>query len=280
MAKPQNLFSSTPWNAPSPLSGHGDVSHVEWHSVETPTDKGEFWVAKADGFYWLHDGSRKIAVAVEKRIYRFYHRGIDKRLEYLTGHYLGGGVVPVPPGAYCIDVGANVGEVALAPADRDACVLAIEPDPYVLPALQANADACGASAAFGSYITVFPGSAGEDDVLSTMYLNTDSADTSAFNETSAEFQAEAAKIDTIVEGRDISRVHLIVGDAEGAEPEVLEGASETLKITDYVSIRASAERNGESTQQACEKILAGAGFDIIYKEEDKFRTLIGKNRLV
>lgn len=274
MGKPQNLFSWTPWDEASPLSGHGDVAHVEWLSVGNPTDKGGFWVAKADGFFWVHDGIRKIAVAVENRIYRFYHRGIDKRLEYLTRHYLGGGVVPVPPGAYCINVGANVGEVALALADREACVLAIEPDPYVLPALEANADA------FGPYIAVFPGAAWKVDGVLPMYLNTDSADTSAFNETSAEFQARAAKIDTIVEGLDIPRVHLIVGDAEGAEPEVLEGASETLKITDYVSIRASAERNGESTQEACEKILTCAGFDIIYKEEEKFRTLIGKNRLV
>ena len=232
--------------------------------------QGKLWVAEANGFYWVYDGKEHIAATTPRRIYRFLYRTLANRLAYLKHSYLPKGIVPPLAGATAINFGANIGEVAILLAKRGMQVFAVEPDPYLLPALHANAKRFG--------FVVVPVAVWNENGPLQLYLKTDSADSSVFNVSDKAIIVKARTIDSIVSAFDLKHVGLIIGDAEGAEPEALEGAKQTLKITDYVSVRASAERNGESTQPACEAILCEAGFDIIYKEKDKFCTLIGRNR--
>ena len=49
-------------------------------------------------------------------------------------------------------------------------------------------------------------------------------------------------------------------EAEGFEPEVLEGAGEVLKRTELVTVDAGEERGGASTAPECLNLLFGAGF--------------------
>jgi hypothetical protein len=58
----------------------------------------------------------------------------------------------------------------------------------------------------------------------------------------------------------IGEVAFVKADAEGAEPEVLTGATETLGRTRYIAIDCGPERKGERTFDACSAILAGLGF--------------------
>jgi FkbM family methyltransferase len=249
----------------------GDVQRITWRDQDDPSHFGRIWTAvAADGLGWVADGAERIA-AVPARMFRFFRNGIASRRELVTERYLKG-LVPIHPGALCINVGANIGEVALTLADRGASVIAIEPDPGVLPALNANAA--------GRAIEVVPVAAWNANGHVAMRIATETADTSAFWDAPASQGAmhPSRRIDTLIAERGIARVHLICGDAEGAEPEVLEGACETLKTTSYVSLCASAERCGERTLEACEALLAGAGFDIIYREDSGFCMLIGKSR--
>lgn len=226
-----------------------------------------------NGIYWVADNEAKIAAVVMERACRLFKRGIRSRCNGLLNRYLRN-LVPVGANDFVINFGANIGEVSIALAERGANVLAIEPDPNVIPALLANAA--------NSSIDVEPVAAWNSDGLIEMYIATAYGDTSAFP-LSPERVAEqrllsARRIDTLVQDRGIDRVRLIVGDAEGAEPEVLEGARETLKITDYVSVCASAERCGESTLEACEAILKAAQFDTLYRETTGFCVLIASRR--
>ena len=93
---------------------------------------------------------------------------------------------------------------------------------------------------------------------------------SVFCDSQQRHWVQAITIDALAKERDLERVKLIIGDAEGAEPEVLTGAMETLKRTDFVSVCASAERRGQRTLEACEKILKDASFDIIHRQETGF----------
>ena len=65
----------------------------------------------------------------------------------------------------------------------------------------------------------------------------------------------------------IQKVRLIKIEAEGGEPEILEGASGALKKTDFVSIDCGPERYGRSTFPQVIKILKKNNFEItkIYK---------------
>lgn len=249
-----------------------DVSGVRmttWRDHDDPAQGGRLWTAAgADGVHWASDGVERIA-ALPARMFRFFRNGVANRRAHLLNRYCQG-LVPIPPGALCINFGANIGEAAITLAEAGASVVAIEPDPNVIAALKANAA--------GRSIEAVPVAAWSSDGLLQMYLNSDSADTSAFNVTERPVMVEARRIDTLIAERGIGRVHLIIGDAEGAEPEVLEGARETLKATRYVSLCASAERCGERTQEACEAILTAAGFAIIHREDSGFCTLIAKAR--
>lgn len=224
---------------------------------------------------WFDDGQARMAVAIPERGRWHFCSGIRPRLEGLTLRYLRG-LIDVRPGDVVINFGANIGEVAVTLADRGARVVAIEPDPYVLPALNANAKS--------RKIAVVPFAAWNADTQLTLNLATANADTSYFQPSAervtGQIDVSAYRIDTMLQGQNFDRIRLIVGDAEGAEPEVLEGARETLAKTDYVSVCASAERNGEVTSPACERILTDAGFEILYREKSRFYMLIGRNREV
>ena len=251
------------------LNVHG-VMRTVWQNVDHADDVGQIWTADdEDGMHWVSDGVERIAV-LPPRAFRFFHRGIASRRHYLVNKYLQRLVSRPVAGATVINLGANIGEVAMTMAEYGAHVLAIEPDPNVVPLLCANTR--------GRSIDVIANAAWNADGPLKLYLNSDHADTSAFNVSEQPITVEARRIDTLVAERGIGRVHLLIGDAEGAEPEVLQGARQTLRSTEYVSLRASAERCGERTLEACEALLMAAGFDILHREETGFCTLIARNR--
>ena len=84
------------------------------------------------------------------------------------------------------------------------------------------------------------------------------------------------KIDDLFSNKNID---LIVGDVEGHEPEVLMGATETLKRCKYVSLDCSKERNGLDTINDTIKILELNNFKILKTPEKKDNrpVVIGSN---
>lgn len=271
MAKSNCEVSIQSWNDMRVFQGRTVlVAHrLQWRETANHMVAGSYWVGIDDnGISWVSDGQDCMAV-LPSRIFRFYRSGIQRRFTYLKARYFPS-VPSLPQGANIINIGANIGEVAVFLAtEGNAKVMAIEPDPNVLPFLCANAK--------GRFIDVVQAAAWDADDMLPLYLKSDSADSSAFNPTDHKIMVPCRKIDTLVKARGIERVHLIIGDAEGSEPEVLRGASETLKFTDYVSICASAERTGERTQEACESILTEAGFEIVRREASGFSTLVARN---
>lgn len=247
-----------------------EVEATIWRNVVDHDHCGRYWTAvDGDGIHWVHDGEHRFAV-LPGRTFRFYRSGVAARCITLAHRYLRG-LVPILRGAAVINFGANVGELAAILASNGAKVLAIEPDPSIVPYLRANAA--------GRSIEVVPVAAWNTDTDVNLYLRSESADSSLFNTAESSATVPGRRIDTLVAEHGIDRVHLLIGDAEGAEPEVLEGARETLKRTSYVSVCASAERCGERTLEACEAILKDAGFDILLREETKFCMLVGQKAL-
>lgn len=241
----------------------------QWRRAADHSVNGVYWTGTdANGIHWVTDGIDRMAV-LPGRSFRFYRTGIKHRLTTLTGRYLRG-LVPIPAGAFVINFGANIGEIAVEMVNAGASVMAVEPDSGILPLLRANAA--------GRNIEVMPFAAWKENAELNLYLNTDSADSSVFNPSDRSTVVTGKTIDALMEERGIERVHLLIGDAEGAEPEVLQGAEKTLRMTEYVSVCASAERCGERTLEACEALLKGKGFNIIFREETGFCTLIARRQ--
>jgi FkbM family methyltransferase len=222
-----------------------------------------------DGLTWVDDGKSKIAIAVPSRAKRYRH-GIERRCRKLTDRYLGSGQVTISPGDSIINVGANVGEVTMTLARRGASVIAMDCDGKVLPCLRANTR--------GMVVKILPFAAWKQDGPLSIYVATDLADTSAFTVSNETTVVEARSVDTVADEAGLDRVHLLVGDAEGAEPEVLIGARRTLPRTSFVSLACGFERAGESTQEQCAEMLLSAGFAIVRRDRHGACVLIGRNK--
>lgn len=242
-------------------------ARIDWHNESVPNIEGSYYIAKGPrGVFWVHDGIELMAATEIWRIRRYLYRDIAGRRRKLLSSYRGGGKVPLTQDANVINFGANIGEVALGLAARGCSVIALEPDPNVIPALLLNTK--------DKPIHVMPVAAWHTDGPLPLYVESEKADTSAINHDGEKILACGRTIDSIVDDAGLDSVHLIVGDAEGGEPEILQGATETLKRTRYVSIRTGLERCGESSSALCRPILENAGFEIL---QDENETLIGRN---
>jgi len=71
------------------------------------------------------------------------------------------------------------------------------------------------------------------------------------------------------------KIRLLKLEAEGAEPEVLEGASEVLKNIDYISADVGPERgvDEQETRDFVVNFLIGVGFELI-REKKGYRKIV------
>jgi FkbM family methyltransferase len=199
---------------------------------------------------FLSDGRDEIAVTSLDRSNRYSH-GIRRRIAKLLRSYEVGSV-PLRSGDRVINVGANIGEMSLGLARKGCTVIAVEPDPTTLRCLVENVrDAA----------EVIPKGLWDTDGELKFFQKPESADTSAINEVGEPVTLSVSRIDTLMADRP-GRIRLLVGDAEGGEPEVLRGALETLPRIDFIRLDCGRERLGESTFEECRRIVEKAGFEV------------------
>ncbi len=163
----------------------------------------------------------------------------------------------IEQGAVAIDIGANVGEFAVAAARRGLSVHAFEPDPHAWLALSANLD---------NYATSHALQVGLGDVRCerTFYLATGTADSSLVRPRrfEREMTITIIPLDQYVREQRIKEISVLKIEAEGFEPEVLAGCEEALKMTRYVTIDCGPERLGMDTVSECSSVLRAAGFSL------------------
>lgn len=195
-------------------------------------------------------------IAAEKRL-QLYSRGIDKRISNLAGQYLLDRV-SLQPGDFFVDIGANVGELGVWSHSKGLRYLGIDPDPAVLHALKKNV---GESNAAGIALGKEPG-------IARLFVKTDTADTSLFPISDGSgvqvLEVDVEKLDNVLANRGITtEVGILKVEAEGFEPEVLLGATNTLSRTKWCTVDAGPERNGESTLPDVVAILRKNGFTLV-----------------
>ena len=203
-----------------------------------------------------------------------YSRGVDRFLDSLHSAYLLQ-QVPLRPSDWVLDCGANIGEVSMALLRREPTlkIIAVEPEPP-------EADCADLNLFQGRPMTVRSALWNEEKTL-TFYSASATADSSAIEPPNfkEEKQVPATTIDALLARMHCPRLRLLKLEAEGAEPEILQGALASLARIDYIAADLGPERglNQDETATPVINMLLGCGFDLVGMRFDRVVALF-RNR--
>lgn len=210
-------------------------------------------VVEEEGLWVIYEqGGDSIAVAHKARL-GMYRSGIERRLQALARQYcLPNDYFLIP--RVVVDVGAHSGEIGVLTTRSGGKYFAFEPDPNAFEALSRNVPG-------GSLHAV---ALADTDRDGEFFVKTDSADSSLYplsEETAAVVPVRVHALDTLAAQIGLpDEIDLLKVEAEGMEPEVLVGATETLRRCRLLAVDVSPERGGESTAPSVSNIVHPAGF--------------------
>ena len=207
-----------------------------------------------DGLYFVVSEGETIAVARKSRLRLQIENGIPKRRASLMEEYC----VPdglIRPGDFVIDCGANIGEFSVICARAGAKVLAFEPDIAEFRALSKNSA--------DLEITPIHAALWKDLGEMQFFDANDTGDSSLIEpgSTSGSYTVKTIRLDDF-ESLPNSSIRLIKLEAEGAEPEILDGMQNTLQKTEYITVDMGPERgvSAANTVRECTDFLYSSGF--------------------
>ncbi|MGL5009065.1 MAG: FkbM family methyltransferase [Paracoccaceae bacterium] len=221
--------------------------------------------------YAVDTEGRRILIPSPLR-WRMYRRGLAHRLARLGRQFGVGSMVTLKPGDMVIDIGANVGEFAMACAAHGATVRSIEGDPAVFACLTQNTAHLPGVQAFHQVLW----SHAEE---LTFFSAPERADSSVIADPNdpayRPIKVQARPLDAIAAEQGWGDIALFKCDVEGAEPEVLSGATEVLRRTRVVAVDTGPERLGAETHDAVAKILTDLGFQVTRDTSHKRKITFG-----
>jgi FkbM family methyltransferase len=210
-----------------------------------------------EGTHLAQSGDETILIARRNR-HRYYKRGVQARLDQLAGQYCLDGV-SFSKGDKIIDCGANIGEIGVWAKRFGVEYIPFEPEDL-------EATCCDANAFEGEAKTQRLALWYEDTEL-TFYSKPDTADGSLIeiNDFNAVRKVKAVRFDNFIKQFDDDSIRLFKVEAEGAEPEVLQGAEPMLSKVDYVTVDSGFERgkSKQSTFNEVNEILTRNNFEIV-----------------
>lgn len=223
------------------------------HLAVSINEDGDAFLVSVDG--------QNISVPSPLR-WKLYKYGWEKRLDRLEKEYGIGRHVKLKPNAVVLDIGSNAGEFAFVCARYGAAVHCFEPDPTVFSCLKRNVSSL-------KNVSVHDIALWKEDGLISFGLAPERADSSVFHQGAKKIQKPAVSIETFCRQNNIEKIDFIKCDAEGAEPEILEGIGSMFPYIDALALDTGAERNGMRTHEACAALLKANNFTVI---EEKIGT--------
>lgn len=206
------------------------------------------------------DGATGLLFLGKTRVNRYlWPNGVVHALRMVGAKYTDGshGVL-VERGDTVIDVGANVGEFSLFASQQGAAVVhALEPDPDTFELLARNVR---------SDVTIRTHAAAANRETGTvkLYVSNADADSSIIEPQKWTSVAAVASVtlDDFCTSAELKHIDFLKVEAEGAEPQVLDGALRTLSRTRKVAVDCGPERRGQPTAQQVGEMLTLAGFHL------------------
>lgn len=196
---------------------------------------------REQGIYTVCDKDTTIYLCRRSRNNMHKH-GIQHRVNDLASVYLLTNIAN-PTGGLLIDCGANIGELGLWAKNNGMQYIAFEPE-------DTEADCCDRNN-YDSKSKTNRHALWKSDEMLTFYSRPLSADSSLLpsGEDSNTKKLLAKRLDSVINRVDLQHPAVLKVEAEGAEPEVLEGAKLLLPFLDYITVDCGYERGDKNNPQ-------------------------------
>jgi len=218
------------------------------------------------GFYNFFDNNFSIFVINKRYGFFAYCNGLTKRALWLHEDYCVD-QINFQSNDVIIDCGANVGDFYLKFKFLNINIkyYAFEPGFQEMKCLKKNIKNQKLSS-----VALF-----NQNKIMNFYYKPSNADNSLIKmkNFSTEYSVEAKRLDFVI--KDNVKIKLFKVEAEGAEPEVLQGAINVLKNIEYICVDCSPERGEEQkdTLHEVQTILLKNNFSIIKFNKNSYRIL-------
>lgn len=199
-----------------------------------------------------------------------YLNGFNARADYVGDTYMID-LIPFRSGDLVVDCGASMGDLEhyLRQKAPEVSYIGFEANPNDFRCLQMNVgSAKSRNIGLWSHVGSIP-----------FYVN-DSSASSSFIEPPEFTEIVHIAASTLSVEFPSQKIRLFKLEAEGAEPEVLEGALNILGNIDYISADVGPERgvNEEETRDFVVNFLLAAGFDLIQQKTGHRKLVLFKRR--
>jgi len=214
-------------------------------------------------------GDENILVFRHKKRALIYRHGLLNRIDLLASEYLLS-LVPFTDGDTVLDCGANIGELSLWFKLKGLTVnyIGFEPSPLEFLSLQKNV---------APSIVHNLGLWNESGELD-FYVASQTADSSLIEPSNYDeiVTVQTVRLETFVN----ERIRFLKLEAEGAEPEILEGLGESLKYIEFICADLGFERgkNSESTLAPVTNFLLNHGFSLLEVSYPRVTAMFKNNR--
>lgn len=202
----------------------------------------------------------------------FYKDGIKYRLKSLLRDYMIDGL-EIPEKATIIDCGANIGEIGMGLRLKSASI-----DYHAFEPSDPEYHLCQLNNPLGTNIKA---ALWKKTEALTFYSKKTSADSSAIEieDFDSVVTVDAITLEEYCQKKNIKEIFLLKLEAEGAEPEVLEGAVGVLGRVRYITADCGFERGKERASTAPEvtNFLLQHGFEMVGIRKDRI-TIMFRNK--
>lgn len=221
--------------------------------------KGVRFGVDKEGSLFAKEKNRKLYISNSKRGFWLYRKGICVREDSIFKSYCLQNI-KFKQDDIVFDCGANSGDLflklsKLISADN---YYAFEPNPADFNVLRSNA--LGTKNLFNLAL-------GNVDSELTFYIATSGGDSSLIEPKTYDEKVtvKVVRLDTFMVERNINSIKLLKLEAEGFEPEILEGLCTMIRRCEYVALDGGYERGKdcEQTLTTCTNYLLANGFEMI-----------------
>jgi FkbM family methyltransferase len=251
------------------LTGHHYIYRISRHPSAL---SNEIFLLK------MTDGN--ILVQNQSRISRFI-RGRDYALNRLLNQYLFAidlkDLTKMGFDNLMFDIGANIGEFSIGIAlNTDKInIFAFEPDPIAYECLNYNIIESNCQDKIKPVFMALSNRSG----VQTFYLSTNGADSSLFQPTKfdSKIEIECTKGEDFLNKFHIKQISFLKMDAEGFEPEVLQGFGNRIRDIKFFAIDVGPERDGLETDIQVSDLLLKNGAKISHCIKEGKRKFLNAN---
>jgi FkbM family methyltransferase len=221
-------------------------------------DKHKFHYDKKEKIFFLLEESKKVFFLNKIRGFSLYRRGLNKRGKFIFSSYCLHNIL-FNKEDIVIDCGANYGDLMLQLQHliKPENYIAIEPNPLDFSTLKLNlANSKLINKALGNVDAMLP-----------FFISTERGDSSLIEPKIFDkiINIPVIRLDSLIESLNLKKIKLLKIEAEGYEPEVLEGSSKILDKLEYIAVDGGYERGiaCEQTLTTITNFLLRNNFEII-----------------